>query len=345
MITLQIALTSLGLTLSTMTAPDAVSFVRVDASHDLKTWATSRQFFAKAQTTFAAPVEHGQFFRASIRQTFPGNPVMVQVGDSNTGAASIPWRTAFDAHLRNDAFALFDCDYMARNGEMLTTYWVAMTGSWATDATINPAVNTGQHIDFAPLTLDGTDYDPWRIHNGTADGRPVNVIVYSLLTNDFNHVTRREHGYWVWNGSDYDILPFADARPGETRVEIWNRKILRYLHDDLGCFIILRMPPPYTRYYTNGFDVGIPAGVQGDKECKLINDVLRRAYTNAAAELPNSMFFDTWEFVFGWPNGQRPADWDTTSDSANIPQLRDNLHYKEHIHALLAQELNRRLKP
>jgi len=344
MISLHILTTTIGFALAVNTPTDEVQMVKLEASNNLQSWSTKAAFFNQGNIQMRAPAG-SQFFRAKTVFTMPDRPVMVQIGDSNTGAASIPWRTAFDAYLRNDAFALFDCDYMARNGEMLTSYWIGLTGTWATDASINPAANTGRKLDFAPLTIDGTIFDPWVIHNGTADGRAVNVVVWSLLTNDFNHISRRQPGYWTWNGSDYDIPPYADARPGETRVEIWHRKILRYLHDDLGCFIILRMPPPYTRYYTNGFDVGIPPGVQGDKECKLINDTLRRAYTNAAAELPNSMLFDTWEFVFGWPNGERPADWYTTSDSANMPQLRDNLHYKEHIHALLAQELNRRLTP
>lgn len=351
MISLHIALTSLGLTLSTMTAPDAVSFVRVDASHDLQTWTPARQFFAKSQTTFAAPVEYGRFFRASVQQSFPANPVVIQVGDSNTGSLAIPWRYAWDQYLKDDAFALFDGDYMARNGQLLGTFWVGLTGTWDTSGNPNPAMNTGAKFDFGPLEVDGSPtWDAWPLYNGTTDGRAVNVVIFQLLTNDFNHPSRRQ-SYWTWDemGQKWNIIQHADALPGETRPEVWFRKTLRWLHDDIGAYIILRMPPPYTRYPLDGFGalIDVPAGAKGDKEITMINDALRRAYLNAANDptMPNVMLFDTWEFVFGWSGGQRPPDWDSTSDASQIPQMRDSLHYADAIQAQLAQELNRRLTP
>jgi hypothetical protein len=340
---------SLSLVMLTATTPDtSVQLLDVESSENLVEWRTEKTYFAKGARTFKAP-SGGHFFRLKSRCAMPARPVVIQIGDSNTGSLAIPWRYAWDQYLKDDAFALFDGDYMARNGELLVTFWARLTGTYEPWGIPNQALNTGAKFDFGPLEADGSPtWDPWPLYNGTTDGRAVNVVIFQLMTNDFNHPSRRE-SFWSWNQAtqEWDIIQQVDSLPGETRPEIWFRKVMHWLHDDVGAFIILRMPPPYTRHPANGFGAGIPEGVKGDKEVKLINDTLRRAYVNAANDptLPNVMFFDTWEFVFGWPNGERPADWDATSNADQIPEMRDNLHYAEPIQALLAQELNRRLSP
>lgn len=346
--TLHILLTSLGLILTSTTPVDSVQLVRLESSDNLTQWQPVRQFFAQGSRSFPVP-DGKHFFRLASTFTMPAAPVVIQVGDSGTGSLAIPWRYAWDAYLKNDAFGLFDGDYMARNGQLLGTFWQQLTGTWETSGNPNLAMNTDAKFDFGPLVVDGSPtWDPWPLYNGTVDGRQVNVVIFSLMTNDFNHPSRRQ-SYWTWDDAAqaWNIIVHPDSLPGETRPEVWFRKALHWLHDDIGAFIILRLPPPYPRQPADGFYAGIPDGVKGDKEITTINDTLRRAYVNAANDptLPNLMFFDTWEFVFGWVNGERPTDWDSTSDAATIPQLRDNLHYADPIHAQLAQELNRRMNP